>query len=266
MKANQFEMVKRTKQEIVDELDRLIGKIPELHGGRAFDAEHVRWRQAVVALLEEVFGQESHHFLSFTDLGWRRRGQFVVHAFDPDEEAERIHHQAYLHQLDTAKGLLLAARDELGRKELAEVYRGKNTGPEASTILKVIALAERKLRKVMRAVPNTEIDVQDAFENLLVGADIAYLREADRIAYSSKTYAPDFSIQKSDMVIEIKLCSRKEREKEIIAEINDDILAYKTKYGNVLFVVYDTGFIRDVERFTSHFEDQEGVMVKVIKH
>jgi hypothetical protein len=62
------------------------------------------------------------------------------------------------------------------------------------------------------------------------------------------------------------LCNRKDREKEIIAEINDDILAYKRKYGNLLFIVYDTGYIRDVDRFTGNFEDQDGVMVRVVKH
>ena len=67
------------------------------------------------------------------------------------------------------------------------------------------------------------------------------------------------------MAIEVKLCNREGREKEIIGEINDDILAYKTKYGNVLFIVYDLGFIRDVDRFVSSFEDQEGVVVNVVK-
>ena len=52
----------------------------------------------------------------------------------------------------------------------------------------------------------------------------------------------------------------------IIAEINDDILAYKQNYGNVLFVIYDIGFIRDVERFVSSLEETDGILVKVVKH
>jgi hypothetical protein len=64
----------------------------------------------------------------------------------------------------------------------------------------------------------------------------------------------------------VKLSGRAGREKEIIAEMNDDILAYKAKYGNILFVVYDVGFIRDVDRFVSQFEQHEGVLVRVIKH
>ena len=35
----------------------------------------------------------------------------------------------------------------------------------------------------------------------------------------------------------------------IISEMNDDIISYQTKYGNLLFVIYDIGNIRDVSRF-----------------
>jgi len=33
-----------------------------------------------------------------------------------------------------------------------------------------------------------------------------------------------------------------------------------------LFVVYDTGFIRDIDDFIGAFEKQGNVMVKVVKH
>ena len=56
------------------------------------------------------------------------------------------------------------------------------------------------------------------------------------------------------------------REKELIAEINDDILAYKTKYRNLIFIIYDLGYIRDVDRFAEAFEASEGVIVRVVKH
>src|SRR5262249_5891066 len=124
----------------------------------------------------------------------------------------------------------------------------------------------RKLRKLIREVPEKERNLQDSFENLLVGADIEYSREVVFIEYSSKTYVPDFVIPKADLAIELKLCKKPEREKEMIAEINDDILAYRSKYGNVLTVVYDCGFIRDVDRFVRNFEQLENVIVKVVKH
>lgn len=66
--------------------------------------------------------------------------------------------------------------------------------------------------------------------------------------------------------MECAFYSSDDREKEIIAEINDDILAYGTKYGNQIFIVYDNGNIRDVERFCNTFENNEGVLVRVVKH
>ena len=109
-------------------------------------------------------------------------------------------------------------------------------------------------------------EIQDKFEDLLVAKDIDYLREQEKIVYSSKTYHPDFSFAPIGAVLEIKLCDKKEREKEIISEINDDILAYRTKYPNIIFVVYDLGFIRDIDRFKEDIESEDAVVVKVIKH
>ena len=179
---------------------------------------------------------------------------------------EARYHRAYLEALETAKGLLQAAHDELSAKTLEDVYHGKNTAPESSNIVKVLTIIEQRLRKVIRERPERERQVQDALENLLVGAGIEYSRETESIEYSSKTYTPDFSLSRLDLAIELKLCPRPEREKEIIAEINDDILAYKQKYGNIFFVVYDLGCIRDVDRFVAQFEETEGVLVRVIKH
>ena len=66
--------------------------------------------------------------------------------------------------------------------------------------------------------------------------------------------------------MEFKICKEAEREKKIISEINDDIPAYKTKYGNLLFVVYDLGCIRDVEKFVRPFEEKSLILVRVVKH
>ena len=99
-----------------------------------------------------------------------------------------------------------------------------------------------------------------------MGADITYSREAHRTEYSSKTYVPDFTCERQSLAIEIKLCASKDREKKIIAEINDDIRGYSTEYKNKLFVVYDIGNISDVDRFKKGLEDDEGVIITVVKH
>ena len=160
----------------------------------------------------------------------------------------------------------MAAADHLKRTDLERVYVGTDTPPESNAIMKVINLAEHRLRKVIRAKPGSERDVQDAFDTLLVGADIPFKRETEAIEYSSKTYRPDFTVPKINLAIELKLCNREGREKEMIAEVNDDILAYGTKFANLLFVVYDLGFVRDIDRFTSAFEKNQNVVVLVVKH
>ena len=155
-------------------------------------------------------------------------------------------------QLDTAKGLLQAAVDRLSRGDFDKVYEGKDTQPESSQIIKILNIVDR-LRKAIHSRPTKEKEVQDAFENLLIGADIAFSREKERLEYSSKTYVPDFTFSKIGLIVELKLCAREGREAEIIAEINDDILADKAKYGNLIFVVYDLGFIRETDVFVGRW-------------
>lgn len=265
-------MYKWTKDAAAAELRSLIDEIPDLMNRRRCCAEHTRWVARTLRVLEQVFGHKSRYYLSFACLRWSQSGSFLVGgpadpegSWNPQAAIERQHQEAYVRDLGAAEGFLMAALDDLERAGIDDVYEGKDTGPESSGLVKVLTLIERKLRKVIRATPTKEKEVQDALESLLEGADIQYSRETESIEYSSKTYVPDFIFQPLDLVVEVKLCNRPEREKEIIAEINDDILAYSTRYGNQIYVVYDSGHIRDVDRFSSTFENNDGVLVRVVK-
>jgi hypothetical protein len=176
--------------------------------------------------------------------------------------------QAYKAGLETARGLLQSGIDQIKRKGVEAVYEGKNTTAESSDIIKIISLLENKLRKVVRNLPLKEKEIQDAVESLFFGANLdgEFTREKENLIYSSKTYVPDFVFKKINTVVEIKLCYTPPREKEIIAEINDDILAYKTKYANIIFVVYDLGMIRDRDVFKGSFEASEDVVISIVKH
>ena len=262
-----------TKETALSVLDALIRQIDKLYDQRRHSAEHTRWLTRAFALLEEVFGRESRYFKSLAGLEWAESGAFMVGgpgdqegSWNPMAAIEKRHQVAYQRHLEMAKGLLQGASDHLRRTDLSSVYEGKNTAPESSAILRIINIAERKLRKLVRETPAREKEIQDAFENLLIGGDIPYSREKDMIEYSSKAYIPDFTMQKLDLAVEIKLCAKEGREKEIITEINDDILAYQTKYGNLLFIVYDVGFVRDIDRFIDSFEKSTNVIVRVVKH
>lgn len=259
--------MKWTKDTALAEITSLIAEIPKLETQRRQSTDHTRWGIRVLQFLEQVFGQNSRFYLTFAGIEWHDANTFIVQdILDIQGSIDRRHQEAYVRHLGGAKGLLLAAKDELNRSTLDEVYEGKDTAPESSGLMRVVNLLEKKLRKVIRETPGRERDIQDGLENLLIGADLTYSREADAIAYSSKTYIPDFTLPRLDLAVEVKFCSRDDREKELIAEINDDILAYQTKYGNLIFVVYDLGFIRDVERFAAAFEINDNVLVRVIKH
>lgn len=266
-------MTSWTKEKSLKELDILIGEIKKLREQRRFSTDHTHWVIRSLEFLEEVFGRNSRYYLTFASFQWVEMSSSVIGIQDIAEcgtmqrAIDKRNHDAYLRQLESAKGLLQAASYHIKRApNINSVYEGKDTGPESSAILKVLYIAEHKLRKVIRDRPKDEKEIQDAFENLLIGADIPYSRETERIKYSSTTYIPDFVMEKIDLAVDIKLCMRKGRESEIIREINDDILAYKTKFGNLFFVVYDLGFIRDIDRFKGALEENQNVVVRVIKH
>ncbi len=255
------------KEAALAELRSLIEEVNLLQNQRAHSALHTRWEAKTFVFLREVFGANSFYVASFASFDWQFTGTYYFHVTwgDPNTQEKNLHHRAYLEQLDSAKGLLEAALGQLERSDIESVYEGKNTAPETSAIIQIINLAEHKLRKIIRQKPAKEKEVQDAFESLLIASDVEYSREVDHIEYSSKAYIPDFVIAKLDLAVEMKLC-REGAEKELIAQVNDDILAYQTKYGNLFFVVYDLGFIRDVERFTGSFEQHKNVVVKIVKH
>jgi len=255
-----------TKEEALSEIDDLIGDIHKVSSAGRLSAAHTRWVMRAHKFFKEVFGRNSRLYIEFSALSWSATGGFVSGLDDLDFQIERQHQRAFTEQLEVARGLLQAAHDELDSSTIDEIYEGKDTPEESSLLLKVINLAEHKLRKVIRDIPKDEKEVQDAFENLLIGADIRYSREKDSIEYSSKTYKPDFTIDQLELAIEIKLCKDEGRVKKIIPEINDDILAYQTKYRNLLFVVYDVGKIRDKETFSASFEAHDNVIVRIVKH
>jgi hypothetical protein len=206
---------------------------------RVNDDPFYQWKAGSLSFLENVFGEGSTHFRGFQ---------------------ESCKHAAYPSALQ-GQSILKAAKEDLEGG-----YLSKDATKESSEIIKILDLAENKLRKTIRDVPQREKNIQDKFEDLLVATDIEYSREQEKIIYSSKTYHPDFCFPKIGTVLEIKLCDKKEREKEIISEINDDIIAYKTKYSNIIFLVYDTGYIRDIDRFKEDIEAEEIVLVRVVKH
>ena len=80
---------------------------------------------------------------------------------------------------------------------------------------------------------------------------------------SVKTYKPDFTFERIGLAVEVKLCKSTDRVKEMVDEINADIVGYGGRYERILFVVYDLGFIRDPDQFRADIEANSQVYVRV---
>ena len=129
---------------------------------------------------------------------------------------------------------------------------------------------QSRLRSAIFAIPEKESDVQNAIEQLFIGRGMQkgqdYDREVGRVKISAKEAVPDFIVAKLSLAIEVKLIKNKERVKQVVDEINADIPAYSKKYRQLLFLVYDLGWIRDVLEFRHDLEKAMNVDVMVIKH
>jgi hypothetical protein len=218
--------------------------------------------------LEDIFGRNSIIYNAFVSLTWQPSDTSISGVYDVQRALYNRKIMAYHEHLDISRGLLSSGIEQIKRKGLKNVYEGKDTSPESSEIVKILFLIDNKLRKVIRNVPDKEKEIQDGLDNIFIGANLdgQFSREKESIIYSSKSYKPDFVFDKIDTVVEIKLCKTIDKEKEIISEINDDIVAYKTKHSNLIFVIYDLGIIRDQDQFRSSLEANSQALVRVIKH
>lgn len=252
------------QKQAIELLKGLINGIENLRESHAFSEEHTSWFIDTQNILEDVFGGGSRIYQNFSNMNWSFTGTFVASA-DEYETIKQIKDQEqYQRALDASKGLLKAGIDLIARKGIENIYTPK----ESDKIVKIISLINGKLRKLIRAKPKKEKEINDALEHLFIaaGLDRAFAREKIKIPYSSKSYIPDFVFDSISTIVEAKLCDSKKRQKEIISEINDDILAYKTKSANLIFVIYDLGIIRDQDQFKESIETQDNVILKIIKH
>jgi hypothetical protein len=129
----------------------------------------------------------------------------------------------------------------------------------------IIDLINANLRRSIYSDPQHEREVQNALETIFNARALDFRREQDTVSYSTKRYIPDFTFNRISLAVEVKLCKAKDREKEMIAEINDDIIGYGGRYDRCLFVIYDLGFIRDTAQFSADIEENPNIHVLIVK-
>lgn len=129
---------------------------------------------------------------------------------------------------------------------------------------------EANLRKAILNKPKSEIDIQDNLEQIFIGKGyskgIDYDREKGRTKISIKETIPDFIFPRLDLALEVKFCTSKPKSKTIVDEINADIRSYSKSFSNLLFVIYDMGFIIDIDEFKNDLDNNEDIFVSIIKN
>lgn len=125
---------------------------------------------------------------------------------------------------------------------------------------------ERALRGFFQSGPlSLEKDVQDAIENILRVLGLDFTREREVAPVGAKAFRPDFIVTLLDLAIEVKLAKPGHGAAEIQEEITADIAACKTKWRQVMVVIYDLGVIVDPYQLRTSNLKLFGVSVVVVK-
>jgi len=142
-----------------------------------------------------------------------------------------------------------------------------NAQPQIS-IADLINKLEKSLRKVVGDKPTDELEIHCAIKRLLAGTNYEneFSKDIEAIPFSGRSYKPDFVFPKLELALEVKFCNSKKDVKTIIKQMSDDINPYQKRYTNVLFVVYDLGFIQNVDEYVIDFNKIKNVRVIIIKN
>jgi len=153
---------------------------------------------------------------------------------------------------------------------ILKAFLENKLGKNKTEIINLKDFFQSNLRKAIFNSPEKEADIQDVIEQLLIGKGfskgIDYDREKGRIKVSAKEVIPDFILHKLDLALEVKFSNSRNKIKKIIDEINADIQSYSKKYSNILFIVYDIGFIRDEEEFKNDLDNKDNINLIIVKH
>ena len=118
------------KEEALLKLNELINQIDILEDRKRLSAEHIRWISGTKKFFQQIFGENSEYYTTFNSFTWSSNGQHVIggpsrpsESFNPQLGIDRINNDAYLKELEVARGLLLAAKDDIEEMELIEHER-----------------------------------------------------------------------------------------------------------------------------------------------
>lgn len=206
-------------------------------------AAYIEEYNRLVPLVIEQFGEEAKNLFQPIDIGISMKIRRVT----PIRWAEYA-------------GLATA------RLQSLTAYLQSKLGTVDRQVQAILDLVKVNLRPSIFKDPEHEKDIQNVLDVIFRARGLDYRREKVGIEYSSKRFFPDFTFESLDLTVEAKLSTSEKKIKEIVDEINADIPAYQLRYRRIIFVVYDLGFIRDINQFKASIESNPDVYVLVIKH
>jgi len=107
--------------------------------------------------------------------------------------------------------------------------------------------------------------IRDMIHGLLATAGYEFKKGTPRHKFSVKGFQPDLTSDSLSTAIEVKLIDSKGDVSKSVEGLSADIEPYKSKFKNILFVVYDLGFVSDVDEYCKDFEKIDGVDILIIK-
>ena len=114
-------MANWSRESALTRLEDLIFRTDALRKSSRGSASHTRWALEVQRVLREVFGAASPYYATFRMLTWDLRDMVAIQEWDVVAAIDQHKRQAFLNDLETAKGLLQGAHDELKDGTLEEV-------------------------------------------------------------------------------------------------------------------------------------------------
>lgn len=249
----------QNNQLLVNLIDRIAEQIIRLNSSILENESRLAITAQTIFLVKDILLLEKTLPIDFSDI--RRHLHFV------DYYNEKGDYDMMLSNANDLIHDVKVLQPQIYQYALSEKSKENKKGKKTLTINQIISVTTDKLRSIVRKTPKRETDVQDAMETLFLIKEYDFEREKVSFKYSTKSYQPDFTFEPLDLAIEAKLCNSESDEKHIIDQINADIIGYKTKYANLLFFVYDLGFIRNASKFSQGIEEcNTNVNVRVIKH
>ena len=254
-------------EEFRDELNNLIARrdtadAPTSPLDRSLDSEaEIRRRVNELMVPAKEAVERANVEIPLCHIGWRNGGPVYAMGHDPFDDlfqgiADASMAKAVMDCTDRAIGFYRIIKKD-PNMDFSNLMGG----------IEIRASISRSLRFHFSDVkPSKEKDVQDAVEAILAAIGVSFVRDKEVVEVGGKSYKPDFVVKGERMAIEVKLAKDGHRASKIQEEISADIHGYQQKWPRVLFVIYDLGTIKDLEKIRIDNEKTRGVFVEIVKH